>query len=143
MEIVPVEIRGAEKGDQTIDQAIKAHRYLLARTLAYACIQDMQPNLQRCAGQQESWFVPIHCHICEGPADLWCHGRFESNALSDRETIRRVSWMLDLIGLTDNDGPSALCDLRTGERYMVVSDAPPCQRLLRVHYGNCSILLAG
>ena len=56
-------------------------------------------------------YVSSSCAICEGPADLeqWAiDSEDEYSDFSTQADRERVTWMLDRIGVTETEGPSAV-----------------------------------
>ncbi len=47
------------------------------------------------------------CHICEGPADLSTYEIEEGDVLPNSQAQGRVEWMMECVGITETNGPSA------------------------------------
>ena len=65
--------------------------------------------------------VPIFCHICEGPADVSAYGCCEGEPLANSDDQRRVSWMSDLLGLTEPGELSAVWEATSREPITVLT----------------------
>ncbi len=55
-------------------------------------------------------YVPMTCHICEGPADLSKYEIEQGDMLPNSEAQGRVEWMTERVGITETNGPSAQWD---------------------------------
>ncbi len=53
-------------------------------------------------------YVPITCHICEGPADLSTYDTEEGDELPNSPAQGRVEWMLERIGILEASDLSSL-----------------------------------
>ena len=62
-------------------------------------------------------YVSTCCAICQGPADLeqWAVEEEDSPQFPTQADRERVTWMLDRIGLTETEGPSAFW--RVGQEF--------------------------